>query len=306
MYWSCVEHKRAENGDWIESWDWARSSAWVDIVCNYTLCRLSKAADRLPALSGLAQYYLTAHYGNVRPQDHYYAGHWRDKILETVLWYLPRVGVGSIRGSEYKAPSWSWASCDDPIDWYQLSPLAEPVAVFLDVQVTIDGQNPFGRVKDGSLDIQAPMIVLKRSLSVLIIDPDARDTTIRRYVTRRYASHNDIRERHVPNELLKFILPLDTERLEEIHKQTIRQHGTGYSQSHCTFTFDLPGNVYNENLCLMPIFRDEHFGIETPRLRGLILQESGDIPTTYKRVGIFLHFPDLLPRQSESVAVRNI
>lgn len=80
--------------------------SWYSIVKNYNTLALTKAEDRLAALSGIAQ----------RMRDflgsEYVAGLWKTSMVRDLCW-----GVGysrhdkvSHRPRVYCAPSWSWAS----------------------------------------------------------------------------------------------------------------------------------------------------------------------------------------------------
>jgi hypothetical protein len=84
-------------------------SLWFKIVEMYSECNLSFKQDKLVAIAGLAKII------NDRSQVPYYAGLWADDILGGLLWLakcptLTHPGV-------HRAPSWSWASLDGPIQW---------------------------------------------------------------------------------------------------------------------------------------------------------------------------------------------
>ncbi|CAK1358977.1 unnamed protein product [Cercospora beticola] len=308
MYWSCRKHERAENEDWMVSWGGSRSSSWTQIVQDYTPCRLTKSTDRLPALSGLAAIHLAKHYGNSPPQNHYFAGHWREDILETLLWHPPMTSRGAMQAFGYQAPSWSWVSCDGPIHWEDPSATSEPVAALLDVQVKIDGHNPFGQVKDGSLDIEAPIILLEHGVLTFDALSNAHSGPSRR--TSRYPNpliENEDRTRiyRLRHEDLKALFPLHTQRLGEIHDQNMTQSNPEYSEPDCLLAFDTP-ETCQDNIYLLPIFRDEAIGNESYRLSGLILRESREKAATCQRVGIFTRLPDFLPLDAERVVIRII
>jgi hypothetical protein len=80
---------------------------WSTLVGEYCKLSLTKESDKLPALSGLAHEY------QIRWNDQYLAGLWRNELWRQLQWYvfssnanLPR------RPSTYRAPSWSWACVD--------------------------------------------------------------------------------------------------------------------------------------------------------------------------------------------------
>lgn len=80
--------------------------AWHEMVESYTARKLTVAADRFPALSGLATRYLAAASGDV-----YMAGLWRDTFAQDLLWLVSQPASSPARQSSIAlAPSWSWAS----------------------------------------------------------------------------------------------------------------------------------------------------------------------------------------------------
>ena len=84
---------------------------WLLIVTTYSECRLTKEADKLVAIAGLAQVFQTTlHY----QASDYCAGLWRAFLLEGLLWSLVSPGR---RYDTYVAPSWSWASVRGPVAW---------------------------------------------------------------------------------------------------------------------------------------------------------------------------------------------
>lgn len=80
---------------------------WHDMVESYTARKLTSAADRFPALAGLATRYLAAMSG-----DMYMAGLWRETFAQDVLWRVsqPAMSASLVQSNAAHAPSWSWAS----------------------------------------------------------------------------------------------------------------------------------------------------------------------------------------------------
>lgn len=80
---------------------------WDEIVEAYTDANLTKAEDKLVAISGLAKEIFND------TKDAYYAGHWRKDFIRGLFWYVQhpkRTGI-----TAYRAPSWSWASVDGKV-----------------------------------------------------------------------------------------------------------------------------------------------------------------------------------------------
>ncbi|KAI1379041.1 heterokaryon incompatibility protein-domain-containing protein [Hypoxylon crocopeplum] len=61
---------------------------------------------------------------------------------------------------EYRAPTWSWASVDCPIEFRSI-PRNDDIEIevtVVDAQCTVNGLNPFGRVSDGYVLLRGPLI----------------------------------------------------------------------------------------------------------------------------------------------------
>lgn len=131
---------------------------WYNIVFEYSRRLLTESGDKLPAFSGIANWFLRG------SQDSYLAGLLRHDLHHGLSWHIdPRFIQDSQQqqGSNYRAPSWSWASTDQrvffahnsneakrPIDpqdppWDLIS-LQTRVRVH-HAQVETHGQNPFGQ-----------------------------------------------------------------------------------------------------------------------------------------------------------------
>ncbi|KAF2628210.1 hypothetical protein BU25DRAFT_313157, partial [Macroventuria anomochaeta] len=80
---------------------------WLDLVEIYSHCNLTRASDKLIAISGLV------HKIQAGTTQAWRAGIWADRLCEGLLW-LPtdQKPVGPF---EDRAPSWSWALWDRPI-----------------------------------------------------------------------------------------------------------------------------------------------------------------------------------------------
>lgn len=99
---------------------------WATITASYTRCELTRATDKLVAISGVAQ--VLAH----RFSDTYLAGLWSSNLIGGLCWQVPKmrrttqnlVPSGlyarrweiSRRLADNNAPSWSWASVDGEVE----------------------------------------------------------------------------------------------------------------------------------------------------------------------------------------------
>ncbi|EHK25914.1 uncharacterized protein TRIVIDRAFT_79618 [Trichoderma virens Gv29-8] len=147
-----------------------RKGGWLEVVMGYTMRRLTYAADKLPALSGVAKQ-LASQTG-----DTYLAGLWKSHLFEELCWrvltpadlsaYYKLWGIreeARVTKPAYRAPTWSWAAIDAPVDF----PVVQQkflAAQLVDFKITT-GADPFGRVTDGYIVLRAPMFdVQPRSL----------------------------------------------------------------------------------------------------------------------------------------------
>jgi hypothetical protein len=107
-----------------------KHNIWFDIVEHYTERKLTYTSDMLPGLSGLASEIQTL------TQDDYLVGLWKRDFARSLLWRTPsqiiikqrlfakiqsdelRQIPFAKRSTEYRAPSWSWASIDNGfVNW---------------------------------------------------------------------------------------------------------------------------------------------------------------------------------------------
>ena len=88
--------------------------AWGLCVSEYTRRDLTFRSDKLPAIAGLASIFGTKSMGN------YLAGIWDLDIGRSLAWSASPSNrseqIFDSRNSEYRAPSWSWASNMAPVD----------------------------------------------------------------------------------------------------------------------------------------------------------------------------------------------
>jgi hypothetical protein len=138
---------------------------WLSTIEDYSAREFSRDADKLPALSGLAAA-LTRATG-----DTYYAGLWRNHILEDLHWrvyvreeYRIQVPGGfahilgeqlcvPVRPAEYRAPTWSWASINAEIKFVPLD-FERILIQFIGCAVTPAGNDRFGRTSGGWIKLK--------------------------------------------------------------------------------------------------------------------------------------------------------
>jgi hypothetical protein len=83
------------------------AASWQKVVMNYSMLRLSESSDKLPAIFGCAQ--------DMGDPDRgiYLAGLWERTLGEDLLW-TPRNYSTVSHPTNWRAPSWTWASIDTP------------------------------------------------------------------------------------------------------------------------------------------------------------------------------------------------
>jgi hypothetical protein len=120
---------------------------WNSVVWEYGSRKLTFPSDKLPALAGVAKVY------SELLDDKYVAGLWRKSMLKGLFWQSLHCTAVEV----YRGPSWSWVSVDGiPAMGYLEK--HHDLATILDYHVEIDGDNPFGRVKNAWIKIEAPLV----------------------------------------------------------------------------------------------------------------------------------------------------
>jgi hypothetical protein len=92
------------------------NARWEAVVIYYSRLKLLRPEQRLSALSGLAKSFQMI-LGQHGLENTYLSGLWRKTIRSNLLWRVSdpyRKGNARARPSTYRAPSWSWASVDNP------------------------------------------------------------------------------------------------------------------------------------------------------------------------------------------------
>ncbi|XPS69037.1 hypothetical protein M3J09_001318 [Ascochyta lentis] len=145
---------------------------WRGVVSRYNRCDLTFDGDIFPALSGLARRF------NEELQDRYLAGLWEGDLYSNIIWsrsHKPYVKLGSTKPKmmAYRAPSWSWASIRGPSDpffepYYDGTP--KRLAKILGSSVTLAGDDPYGQVLDGHIQLQGALKAAQHRKSTRSLD----------------------------------------------------------------------------------------------------------------------------------------
>lgn len=120
-------------------------SNWYHIVCDYCDRDLTVPDDKFPAISGVASIF-----GSHR-KDRYLAGLWEGDLQVGLLW-CSKLGKGLRQLTTFRAPSWSWGSCDGRIhfefDWD-----GEVELDIITTSTTLAGQDPYGKILAGFIEV---------------------------------------------------------------------------------------------------------------------------------------------------------
>ncbi|KAL9619607.1 MAG: hypothetical protein Q9160_005794 [Pyrenula sp. 1 TL-2023] len=128
---------------------------WQQIVQAYSARSLTFEKDKLPAIAGIAWRFSRR---NPVQNDAYLAGLWQSHLPEGLLWYhdLPS-DYTAAKPSQYRAPSWSWASLDCRyLEFIRISSADATFAKILSAQTTTAEMDQFGQVSSGLIRVLAP------------------------------------------------------------------------------------------------------------------------------------------------------
>ena len=124
-------------------------STWHSLVTEYSSRYLSNPADKLPAISGLAALVRTV------SGSRYVAGLWSENLVNGLLWTSVNQGITSQRPPKFRAPSWSWASLDGPVQYNTWSlPKFENTCRILSGKCNPVGPDPYGQISSGEIVIR--------------------------------------------------------------------------------------------------------------------------------------------------------
>jgi len=169
---------------------------WASIVNEFTRRNITRGSDRLPALSGIAKQI------QLETGDEYLAGLWKKDLRYDMLWKVSILFSKETdewkRPANYRAPSWSWASIEGPIEMnlknntHVKGPeTRESRQMFevLEAQVENDSLNPLGEVSGGYLRLRT---VLREVTLRQRVDTEGESSDVdeppwkRRLVRERY------------------------------------------------------------------------------------------------------------------------
>ncbi|KAH7095133.1 heterokaryon incompatibility protein-domain-containing protein [Paraphoma chrysanthemicola] len=134
-----------------------RYHLWTLAIWAYSKTNLTNSDDKLIALSGIVKPF--AHLLN----DEYLVGMWRRRLEHQLTWF-PVMSPGSTVSAcqrSYRAPSWSWAAIDRPVDLSEKRYHQEVLISVRDVHITYASDDTTGRVTGAWLDLQGHLKPMK-------------------------------------------------------------------------------------------------------------------------------------------------
>jgi hypothetical protein len=129
---------------------------WLDLMEEYSRCKLTFARDKLVAISGLARMFQAEIGGD------YVAGFWKKDLESQLLW---EANPPDERPLPPIAPSWSWASLRGAVTFNRQrgSKRWHPFDINIKIEqvdiIPCSPSNPFGEVSYGSLRINCRYLV---------------------------------------------------------------------------------------------------------------------------------------------------
>lgn len=167
---------------------------WKVIIERYSSCILSYPNDRLVALSGIAK--IVSLFTGMSTED-YFAGHWRERLPRSLLWERLVVPKTMTAKTVYIAPTWSWASANEPVLELDAGELADgwhyclaDTAAVLDVITTSASGDPTGQIKYGEITLRGNAALLSSMKAEQVPDdPRSQNMSFEHY---RYRSREEV------------------------------------------------------------------------------------------------------------------
>ncbi|RYP64076.1 hypothetical protein DL771_008935 [Monosporascus sp. 5C6A] len=241
---------------------------WQGMVSTYSMRSLTKGSDKLPAMSGIADLMQKA------TKSQFLAGLWVDNLIDDLRWSvepntilddqdLETTGFLSRRASsEYRAPTFSWASINVGVISYGLTHprILDPVAVVLDAKCDPKGANPLGEVTNGFLILEAYLV-------------QAELSTATDRLARAMGDYELCREG------MKTYMRADFPVVEIVG---LLEDGSQISALGRATREDKINPIAGSVICLALGYSDKH-------IEALVLSHSGRVPGAYERLGSMVY-----------------
>jgi Heterokaryon incompatibility protein (HET) len=187
---------------------------WHLLVSMYSGLLLTKSEDKLPALSGIAHMYMERKKEKAHPGK-YIAGLWEANAIGHLCWAAT---TPSRDLPHYRAPTWSWASVDTPIEYpmnqrdYTLWDLSKWTwcANLVSAACQPSTADPYGQVSSGYIEIMVSIFEAS-----LCLQPSNRGEFV---VKRQMATNNDDENE---GQVIFSKVRLDQERMYRLVKSSL-------------------------------------------------------------------------------------
>ncbi|KAH9874884.1 hypothetical protein J1614_004371 [Plenodomus biglobosus] len=123
---------------------------WNRLVKSYSDCIFTKSSDKLLAFSGIAKIFQEV------TGDDYLAGLWRSRLLDGLDWRV--YDPWELTSSQYRAPSWSWASIDGPLRYDTICGRSVPLIEVTKIDIQPYKSDPTGSIISASLSLKGHLI----------------------------------------------------------------------------------------------------------------------------------------------------
>ena len=127
---------------------------WKEIIQDFNSSELSMPEDKFPAIAGVASR-LDEHL-----KDDYVAGFFKSHLPRALLWTLLHPRGQRFKGP-YRAPSWSWAATNGPMEMKFIKEPEDEIAAvqsfYLDL---VNKSDRFGQLKFASITLKAPTFIV--------------------------------------------------------------------------------------------------------------------------------------------------
>lgn len=156
IYFKCACGIEAEDGyltlNHIKE-DESPLDTWYGLLEKFTNKELSKATDKLPAMSGWAKRL------QKEIDAEYIAGLWSNDMMRGMAWWA--CVSREQQPEEYTGPSWSWTSYSG-ILWENA--FSEEFSQVVSWHVELkERANPFGEIRNAHIQLHGPVITIKQS-----------------------------------------------------------------------------------------------------------------------------------------------
>jgi hypothetical protein len=248
VIWQCAHKRRSESGCSDEDtgkdeprYNWSKYDAvpywklaqdprrlWYRTVQEYSRLQLTFGKDRLPALAALTQ-----NMENLRVNDRFLAGLWKNTLLLDMLWMVwPRPKTGRL--ATWRGPTWSWVSSQGQVIWESSVDSVLSFVQVVDVQHSTEGPAHMGEIREATITLRGPLMAASINDGRVCFDtstPLFQDITIENekndYV---FSSPGDDQ---IASGTKVWIVPIGFTRVNYRHTGIVllnRQHGSLYER----------------------------------------------------------------------------